>query len=145
LRLIHVEEKVPRIYSQNILRPRSKICFFYNHIQLNASMPKIGMKVLLYAGIPHFYHFEICDGKIIMHSCFKNLILVERFFVNRYPASFFSLFPTILQNLHNSTLMQIWEANVQKMKTAQVTTYMYMVHVHKFLEKWSWWSNLIYS
>jgi hypothetical protein len=31
------------------------------YTQLNATMPQIGMKVLLHAGTLSFDHFEICD------------------------------------------------------------------------------------
>jgi hypothetical protein len=34
------------------------------YTQLNATMPQVGMKVLLHAGILSFYHFEIFDRRI---------------------------------------------------------------------------------
>jgi hypothetical protein len=53
---------------------------------MNAIMLQIEIGVLLHASILSFDHFEICDGRIINAlQCFKNLILVVRFFVNRYP------------------------------------------------------------
>jgi hypothetical protein len=53
---------------------------------MNATMSQIGMGVLLHEGILRFDHFAICDRRIINAlQCFKNVILVVRFFVNRYP------------------------------------------------------------
>jgi hypothetical protein len=53
---------------------------------MNATMLQIEIGILLHAGILSFDHFEIFDGRIINAlQCFKNLILVVRFFVNRYP------------------------------------------------------------
>jgi hypothetical protein len=58
---------------------------FLLYTQLNATMPQIETIFLLHAGILNFNHFEICDGIIINAlQCFKNSILVIRFFVNRY-------------------------------------------------------------
>jgi hypothetical protein len=61
---------------------------FLVHTQLNATMSQIGMGVLLHEGILRFDHFAISDRRIINAlQCFKNLILVVRFFVNRYPGT----------------------------------------------------------
>jgi hypothetical protein len=49
-------------------------------------MPQKGTGILLYAGILSFDPFEICAGRLINSlQCFKNVILVIRFFVNRSP------------------------------------------------------------
>jgi hypothetical protein len=55
------------------------------YIQLNKSMLQVGMKVLLHPGVIRFDHFGIYGWRIINAlQCLKNLILVVRFFVNRY-------------------------------------------------------------
>jgi hypothetical protein len=59
---------------------------FLLYTQLNAIMSQTRMGILLHAVILSFDNFEVCDGRIINAlQCFKNLILVIRFFVNRYP------------------------------------------------------------
>jgi hypothetical protein len=46
----------------------------------------LGMGVLLYTGILRFDPFEICAGRLLIAlQCFKNVLSVVRFFVNRRP------------------------------------------------------------
>jgi hypothetical protein len=75
----HIGARGPGYLFTKHLTTKIKKELFLLYTRLNATMPQMGMKVLLHAGILSFDHFEIHNWRIINAlQSFKNLNLVER-------------------------------------------------------------------